>query len=423
MATALSALGVAAETDWPEFRGPAGNGVVPETDRTRDVPIHFSDAQNVAWKTPIPHQGWSSPTVLENRVWITTATVDGREFFVLCADAESGQLLHNKKLFHADNPEALGNEVNSYASPTPALEPGRVYVHFGSYGTACLNAENAEVLWERQDLPCRHYRGPGSSPIIFEDLLILTFDGVDVQYLAALDKNTGETRWRTDRSTEWLDLDEQGLPKREGDLRKAFTTPLVIEVNGVPLVVSQGSYSAFAYEARTGKEVWKIRNTSFSPAPRPVFGEGVLYLAVGRGPSELWAMRPDGEGDVTDTHTLWKASGRIVPEEPSPLLVDELLYLLSNGGVLTCLEAKTGEEVWSERLGGNHMASPIHADGRIYCLGVQGKVSVVKAGRSPEILATNTFESGFLASPAVVGQALFLRSKTHLYRIENLDNQ
>ncbi|MCX5757863.1 MAG: PQQ-binding-like beta-propeller repeat protein, partial [Candidatus Hydrogenedentes bacterium] len=385
----------ASQTDWPEFRGPWGNGLTaaPAAKNTLDLPLHWSETENVKWKTPIPFRGWSTPVVLGGQVWLTTATTDGHDFYAIGVDAATGEIRFNEKLFHADNPEALGNDVNGYASPSPVIEPGRVYVHFGSYGTACLDTSNGAVLWERRDLPCRHYRGPGSSPILFENLLVLTFDGVDVQYVAALEKKTGKTVWKTDRTTAWQDLDEQGQPKREGDFRKAFTTPLTIDVGGNPLLISPGSWAAYAYDARTGKEVWKTHNPAYSPAARPVFGNGLVFVATGRGTPELWAMRADGQGDVTDTHVAWKVAGRIVPEESSPLLVDDLLYMTGEDGVATCFEAATGKQVWSERLGGNYMASPIHADGQLYFFSVQGKTTILRAGRTYEVLATNKLDS------------------------------
>ncbi len=405
---------------WPQFRGPQGNGIVVPPGTERGVPLQWSETEHIAWKTEIPLQGWSTPVILDDQLWLTTATTDGHDFFVSRMDKETGAIVVNEKLFHADNPEALGNNVNSYASPSPVIEPGRVYVHFGSYGTACLDTTTNKTLWTRTDLPCRHYRGPGSSPILFENLLVLTFDGADVQYVIALNKNTGETVWKTNRTTEWKDLDEQGQPKREGDFRKAFTTPCIVSVNEIPLLISPGSYAAYAYEARTGREVWKTHNDAYSPSMSPLFGEGLVFLTTGRGETKaLWAVRPDGQGDITDTHVEWKLDGRLVPEEPSPIFLDGLLYIVSNDGIVTCMEAATGTQVWSERIGGNFMASPVYVDGRLYFCSVQGRTMVLRAGRTYEKLAVNELDDGCLASPAVDGKALFLRTKTHLYRIEN----
>ena len=417
--------GVPARTDWPDFRGPWRNGhaSAPGDTRLRGLPLRWSETENVRWKTAIPHQGWSSPVVMDGRVWLTTATEDGRDFFVIALDAETGEIRLNKKLFHADNPEPLGNNINGYASPSPVVEAGRVYVHFGSYGTACLDAATGKVLWERRDLECRHFRGPGSSPLLYENLLILSFDGVDVQYVVALDKMSGETVWKTERSTVWNDLDANGEPIRQGDLRKAYCTPLVYKSAGQDRMITLGSYTAFAYDPHTGKEIWNVSLPGFTPAARPVYGNGHVYIPTGRRPAELWAIRVGGEGDVSDTHVSWKIDERVVPQEPSPLLVDGLLYVVSNTGDAACLEAATGEEVWIERIGGSHMASPLYADGRLYFFSVQGKTTVLAAGRTYEKLATNALDSGFMASPAVSGNALILRTKTHLYRIETEESQ
>lgn len=417
----VATVAVAADTPsiaWPEFRGPTGNGIVAPPGVTVGLPLKWSETENVRWKTEIPLKGWSTPVVMDGQVWLTTATPEGNDFYAICVDAETGKILFNEKLFHSDTPEPLGNEVNSYASPTPAIEPGRVYIHFGSYGTACLDTKTFKVIWQRQDMPCRHFRGPGSSLIIFENLLVLTFDGADQQYLTALDKTTGKTVWKTDRTTAWKDLDENGKPQREGDFRKAFSTPLIIEANGKYQMVTVGSAAAYSYDPRTGREIWKTHNETHTPSVRPVYADGLAFITTSRNTPGLWAVRVDGEGDVTDTHVVWKLEGNGAPEEPSPLLLDGLIYLVSNDGMGTCLEAATGTEVWKQRIGGNYQASPIYADGNIYFFSTQGKGTIIKAGRTYEAVATNKLETGFMASPAVAGKALFLRSKTHLYRIE-----
>ena len=371
------------------------------------------------WKTAIPYIGWSTPVVMGGQVWLTTATEEGNDFFVLCLDAATGQIRFNQKLFHVDNPEPLGNSVNCYASPSPVIEAGRVYVNFGSYGTACLDTATCKTIWQRTDLPCRHYRGPGSSPIMFEDLLILSMDGINVQYLVALDKKTGRTVWKTNRTTAWNDLGADGKPKMEGDERKAFSTPLIIDVDGKPLMISSGSKAAYGYNPRTGEELWKVYHGSHTPASRPVFGRGLVMFATGMAKSAFWAVRPDGRGDVTDSHTAWKITGKAVPRMVSPVAVGDLLFMFSDGGVASCWEIATGHEVWEQRIGGHFTASPVYADGRLYGFNQDGKAFVIKAARSYELLATNTLDAGCMASPAVSGKALFVRTKTHLYRIES----
>lgn len=407
-------------TGWPEFRGPWGDGhVAAPGDAPVGLPLTWSETENVVWKTEIPKYGWSTPVIQDNDIWMTYATEDGTEYFVVCVEKETGKVRIDEKLFSHADPEPLGNGVNCYASPSSVIEPGRVYVHFGSYGTACLDTKTGKPIWSRTDLPCRHFRGPGSSPILFGSALILTFDGADQQYVAALDKETGKTLWRTDRSTKYTDVDEQGNVQREGDFRKGFSTPIVVDVKGTPVLVSVGSMAAFGYDARDGKELWTLRTPGHTPAPRPVYRDGLAYIINGRGPTELVALKIDGSGDLTDTNVAWKTEDKILPQEPSPIIVDDLIYLLTNNGTLSCLEAATGAQVYSERIGGNYVTSPILADGRLYFCSTQGKTCVVKAGRTYELLAENTLDEGFMASPAVSGKALFLRSKTHLYRIEN----
>ena len=401
-----------AGADWPEFRGPSSNGDAGDV----SLPLTWSETENVVWKTAIPHLGWSTPVIHEGRIWLTTATEEGNDFFVYCVDAASGRVLHNKKIFHEDAPEPLLNLVNCYASPSPAIEDGRVYVHFGSYGTACLDTTSGEVLWERRDLKCRHFRGPGSSPILFDDLLILSMDGVDVQYLCALDKKTGETVWKTPRTTEWDDFGKDGLPIREGDLRKAFCTPIIVELDGQRRMISLGSSAAYCYDPATGKELWKATLPGHSSSPRPIFDGERLYMGTGYGTTQFWGMyvEPrDGE------RVAWRMEGKNMPQTPSPILIDGLLYIVSNSGTVTCIEPATGEAVWSQRIGGSFMASPIHAGGKLYFSSIQGKTTVLRTGRVFESLAVNELDEGFMASPAVTGDALILRTKTHLYRIQD----
>jgi outer membrane protein assembly factor BamB len=259
----LSSIPAAQQSDasrfWAQWRGPHATGV----SSTANPPLKWSETENVKWKTAIHDKGWSTPVVWGKQVWLTTATEDGKGMFALCVDRDTGKILLDKKLFVNTKTEPLGNDVNCYAAPTPVIEAGRVYIHFGSYGTACLDTKSFKSLWERRDLPCRHYRGPSSSPILFENLLIITLDGVDKQYTVALDKKTGETKWKTDRTAEWNDLDNEGKPYMEGDMRKAHSTPVLVGVEGQPRMVSVGAKAAYMYDPRTGKEIWKIDTTGF----------------------------------------------------------------------------------------------------------------------------------------------------------------
>jgi outer membrane protein assembly factor BamB len=413
-------MAATAQADWPRFRGPSGDGLAtrPGGAERIGLPVRWSETENVAWKTAIPHLGWSSPVVMDGQIWLTTATAEGHDFYAICIDAKSGGIRFNERLFHTDDPEPLGNPLNGYASPTPVIEPGRVYVHFGSYGTACLDTKTFEVLWKRSDLPCRHYRGPGSSVILFEDLLILTMDGVDVQYLVALDKTTGRTVWKTDRTADWDDLDAEGKPRDEGDLRKAYTTPLIVERNGATQMISIGAKAFYGYDPRTGRELWKVNMPAFSGAAGPVYRDGIVYVVTGCGQTELMAVRVDGAGDVTDSHVLWKTA-RTVPRTPSPVLVGDLLFTINDTGIAVCLDTATGEPIWQERIRGNYAASLLYVDGNVYCFNQNGTSTVFKAARRFEVVATNTLDTGCMASPAVADSALILRTKTHLYRIES----
>jgi outer membrane protein assembly factor BamB len=413
---ALLSLSARSEESWPEFRGPTGQGI----SRATGLPVQWSETENVKWKTAIHGKAWSSPVVLGSQVWLTTATEDGTELFAVALDRETGKILHDVKLFHVDQPQ-YADRFNSYGSPTPVIEEGRVYVSFGSSGTACLDTKTAKVLWQRRDFPCNHWRGAGSSPTIWRNHLFLHFDGADQQYVVALDKQDGRTLWKTERSIDFKDLTPEGKPIRDGDFRKAFSSPLVITHEGVPLLISAGSKATYCYEPTTGRELWRVEEWKHhSGTVRPVVGHGMIYTATGLAKGELWAVKIGGKGIITDTHVAWKFTTN-VPNRPSPVLVGDLLFMVhQDTGVVSCLDARTGELVWRERLpgAGNHSASPIFAEGRLYFFNENGHCPVIEAGRQFKVLAENKLDAGFMASPAVAGNALFVRSKTHLYRLE-----
>ncbi len=400
----LSCVAVArAGDDWPQFRGPDGQG---HSD-SLGVALAWSETEHVTWKTEIPGQGWSSPVVLGNQVWMTTATEEGRSLRAVCVDRESGRLTHDVEAFHPAEPIEK-HATNSYASPTPILEGNRVYVHFGTLGTACLDTSTAQVVWQNQELQLDHQVGPGSSPALFEDLLLFNCDGIDVQYGAALNKKTGALVWKTQRS---------GVIDKPNDRKKAFVTPLVIHSGQRDLVIMTAAEWVYAYDPRTGQEIWNVKHPGFSGAPRPVFGHGLVFAGTGFMMPEMLAIRPDGVGDVTASHLAWKTD-KGAPTKPSPLLVGDELYLVSDAGVVTCLDAKTGKQHYRQRWGGHFSASPIAVDGRIYCCDEEGRTFVFAPGKKYQELAVNQLSGHVMASPAVAGSALFLRTDTHLYRIE-----
>jgi len=344
MAIVLLSLSAFAGHNWPQFRGPNGDG----TSDAMGLPIVWSETQNVKWKTTLHDKGWSSPVVWGEQIWVTAATEDGKRDFAICVDKNSGQILHDIHLWDNDKVYPLGNALNGYASCTPAVEAGRVYVHFGSYGTACLDTKSGKILWQRRDLPCEHFRGPGSSPILFENLLIFHMDGYDYHYIVALDKATGDTVWKTDRNIEY--------GTDNGDFMKSFATPRVIEAAGKLQLISPSSMATISYDPRTGKEYWRLRYKSHSGAAMPGWGHGLLYLNTGFGKADLLAVRPDGEGDITATHVVWTAK-KAIGSRPSQVLSGDLIFNVHDGtGVASCIEAMSGEELWSKRLGGEFSA-------------------------------------------------------------------
>lgn len=401
---ALSCL--LADEPWAEFRGASGTGHSPAT----GLPREWSETQNVVWKTPIRGLGWSSPVVWGKQIWLTSATPDGKELYVLCIDKETGKPIMDAKLFDVPAPKDTA-KFNSFASPTPVIEDGRVYIHFGSYGTACLDTKTGKPLWERRDIVCDHWRGPGSSPILYNNLLIVNYDGFDAQYVLALDKKTGRDVWKSVRSHKYAGAD--------GDTKKGYGTCAVFEINGKPQLISPAAQAIYALDPMTGKELWLARFPSHSTGSRPVYAHGLIYLSTGFGKADLYAIKPDGKGDVTDTHVAWKAT-KGIGSKPSPLVVDDLIYSLGDGGSLSCFDAKTGAEVWQGRVGKNFAASPLYADGLIWCFAEDGGAVMVQPGREFKKAGEGKLESGgrAMGTPAISGKALYVRTATHLYRIE-----
>jgi outer membrane protein assembly factor BamB len=386
-----------AAQNWPQFRGPDGQGHAAEG----NVPFEWGESRNVAWKVPVTGAGWSSPVVADGKVWITTAT-EGRDASLraLAFDVQTGKELVNVQVFPVRGRNAI-NPKNNRASPSPIVEGDRVYVHFGAEGTAALTTSGQIVWTARFDYESQH--GAGGSPILYGDLLIFSCDGGNDAFIVALDKQTGKVRWKTSRRFPW---------------DQAYTTPLVIRVGERDQIVSVGAYRAAAYDPANGKEIWRVSyENGFSNVPRPVYGNGLVYIATGFQQPTLIAVRADGAGDVTKTHVAWTLR-RGAPLTPSPLLVGGELYIVSDAGIASCIDAKTGELRWQQRLGGTFSASPIFAGGRIYFLSEQGIATVIAPGVEFRALAVNTLDGATLASIAVSDGSFFIRSHTHLYRIK-----
>jgi len=388
--------------DWPQFRGPTGQGHATE----RGLPLEWSETKNIIWKTPVPGLGWSSPTVANGRVWLTTVVESKQRRGVsaslraLAFDVATGREIVNVEVFRLDDAGYV-NPKNSRASPTPIVDGDRVFVHFGAEGTAALST-SGEILWTTH-LRYESQHGNGGSPTLYQDLLIINCDGNGGDaYVVALDTASGKPRWKTAR-------------RRPAD--QAYSTPLVITVGQQDQLVSVGAYRAAAYDPLTGQEIWRVSyGDGFSNVPRPVFGQGLVFIATGFQTPALMAVRPDGKGDVTRTHVAW-TNTRGAPYTPSPLLVGNDLYYVSDTGVLSLADAASGQIVWQQRLGGNYSASPVFADGRIYFQSEEGMTTVIAPGREFRRLASNRLDGATLASMAVSGGSFFIRSQSHLYRI------
>jgi outer membrane protein assembly factor BamB len=408
---------------WPGFRGPTGDG---HSDAV-NLPIQWNEKDNnILWKTKIHGKAWSSPVVLGDRVWVTTADelldeqvapakggppanpVKEVTYFAVCVDRVSGKIIHDIRLGSDKNP-AYCHPFNSYASSTPFVEKGRLYAHFGSPGTWCIDTETGKTLWERRDFKCNHFRGPASSPVVYGDLLYLIFDGADLQYVAALDKNTGSTVWKTDREIKYS--------TDEGDFKKAYATPALFGIAGKPQLICPSAESTQAFDPITGSEIWRINHGGMNGSARPVMGNNLLYLTSGH-TGRLLAAKPNGTGTLPKEAVVWQAA-KGVPTRPSLLLDGEMLYMVSDNGIVSGLDALTGKAYWSERLDGEFSASPILAGKHLYCCNQIGKTYVLAAGKTFEIIAENRLDDGFMASPAVAGENLFLRTKTHLYCVSS----
>lgn len=424
---ALISVAHATGLESPEWRGPGGQG----HSAAKGIPTSWGESQNVAWKCPLPGRAWSSPVIDGDQVWLSTAIetaaasedaalrlkantgdqpltlLEKVELRALCVDRKSGKLLQQIPLITEREPQWV-HQLNSYASPTPVLEKGRAYFHFGTFGTFGVDTRSGKVLWGNTNLHIMHENGPGSSPILSGDLLVFHLDGSDTQSIVALSKKTGQVAWRTPRSGKMSDHPQ---------LRKSYATPALVTWDGRQAILSQGADWLYAYEPAQGHELWKIAYGSlgFSLSSRAVLGHGMIFLATGYSRSEIQAIRLGGNG-VVPSHAWKYAKG--APTMSSPLLVgDELYFVSDSGGMWTCLDAHTGQEHYRERLGGSHSASPLLVDGNIFLPSREGVTSVIAPGKQFKLVASNTLPGRIMATPTAVGDSLYLRTDTALYRI------
>jgi len=401
----------AQEGNWTHFRGTNLDGISADD----QVPVIWSDTTNVIWKTEIRGRGWSSPVVYGNQVWVTTATVDGKEMSGVCVDFNSGKVLFDILLFKQDSIYGK-HSINTYATPTPCIEQGFVYLNFGSSGTACVNTKDGKIVWKRNDFKVEHVQGTGASPILYKDFLILHYEGTDQQFIVALNKRTGETVWRTDRPKECYDL-LQPIGK------KAYITPIVVNVAGRDLLISNGAAVCIAYDVQTGKEVWRVIQGEDSTIAMPFAEDRVVYFYTsfvsppdGEKYAELLAVDPTGSGDITKSNVLWRVKSPII-QLLTPLIKDGIIYTVDSRNNLIVIDAKTGATLYTKRLKNKYNASPVYAGGRVYFTSVKGETLVLKAGRTLEILAENQLPGEIYATPAIVNNSLIIRNESTLYRI------
>ena len=430
LSTALMGKHAAAEAlpSWSQWRGPAGQGHAPAA---KDLPRVWSESENIAWKTPVEGKGWSSPVLDRGRIWLTTAVetplseaekaerlakvenssslqVSGPvSLRAVCLDAATGKRLHDIELFRQSQPDPI-HSLNSYASPSPILDGGRLYCHFGTNGTAAVDAATGAILWSHTLQKIKHENGAGGTPVLFGNRLIFDCDGSDQQYIVALDTATGEVAWKTERS---------GERNPEPQLKKAYGSPIVTEVDGRTVLLSTGADWLYAYDPTDGRELWKQAYgvLGFSIVPRPIVGHGMAFISTSFMQPELLAVKlPTGDALP---EIAWRVK-KSVPNIPSPILVGDEIVMVSDKGVATCLDADSGEVRFSERLGGNFCSSPLYADGRIWVGNREGQTFILTPGKEFHVEATNQLDGEIMATPIAVGPALFLRTDKAVYRIE-----
>lgn len=399
------------DENWTHFRGSSLNGIAT----VENVPVSWGEETNMKWKTAIHGKGWSSPVVFGNQVWLTTAAEEGKELFAVCLDFITGEIIFDIKVFSLDSAISI-NAVNTYATPTPAIENGFVYVNYGSLGTACINTTNGSVVWTRTDLKCDHVHGPGSSVFLYKDFLILHYEGVDVRFITALDKHNGKTIWITHRQDE---------PYKELSMieKKAYVTPLLINLNGRDLIISNGSAIINAFDPSSGEEVWGIKRGVVSTVPMPIEENGIVYVKLGgmigedrSRFSELVAVNPDGSGDISNTNILWTFRVAYIPVS-TPVIKDGLIYTSDSDRTLKCIDASNGKEVWNYKSKSLFNSSPIYANGNVYFSSTGGETMVVKAGRELNIVSENKLNGEIWATPAILRNNILMRTDRYLYRI------
>ncbi len=409
----MLSLGWVQAQDWPQFRGPSGDGHAA----AKNLPLEWSKVKNMAWYVEIPGKGWSSPILVDGRIYLTTAVVTSgeeenakadRSLRTLCLDAASGKTLWNVEIFQQDGAKAPStiHQKNSHASPTPVLHDGRLYVHFGHQGTACLNPKDGQKIWENRTLYYEPRHGNGCSPIIVDDKMVFSCDGTLEQFVVALRLADGQVAWKFRRPT-------------QAKSKFAFCTPEYISDSGRKMIISPGADVVNALDPKTGEEIWHCRYEGYSIVPKPVYGNGIVYVSTSFDTPDLLAIRPNGKGDVTESHVVWEMDQQKRPPKTCSMILDgENLFWVSDNGIASCVDAKSGHIEWQERIVGEYSASPILSEGRLYFQNETGACTVLEAGRAFKKLAENKLEGErTLASFAATAGTLFIRTEKGLYRI------
>lgn len=388
---------------WPQFRGP-NHGHAPTDSKP---PISWSEQKNVLWKAKTPGSGWSSPVISDGKLWLTTAYPKERSLRVLCFDIQSGKLLRNIELFRPKKLVQL-HARNGHSTPTPTLDRKRLYVHYGTYGTAAIRLSDAKVVWRNTEHKIEHQWGPGSSPCLFEGKLVLNFDGMKNRFVVALDAETGKTLWKTKRSAETKD---------NGFFKKSFSTPVVVRDNGGAVVLTSGANQTCALNLNDGKELWSTSYFGYAGVTAPVVSESIAYATSGYGDGLIQAINLAGSKSKEAGKVLWSTK-KNAPIIPTPVVVDGSLYMVSDRGILSCLDKVTGKVHWRKRLEGNFASSLLYVSGNLLLSNDRGKTFVIRPSvESCDIITANQLDSNIQATPAVFGNSIFIRTKNSLYRI------
>jgi len=396
MLTIIALSDTALAENWPGWRGPRGDG----TSLEKNVPLRWSGTQNVVWKVSIPGKGHASPIVWGRHIFVVTAIKEKKQRILLCLDRKDGKILWQRVVLEA--PLERINSLNSYASSTPATDGQRVYISFLDRDKMFIAAYDFDgnSLWEVRPGVFASMHGYCSSPVLWKDKVIVNGDHDGPSYIVALSRATGQTIWKTPR------------PNRT----RSYCTPIIRQIDGRNQMVLSGTMCVASYDPDNGEQHWLIDGPTEQFVASIVYNGELLFMTCGFPDRFVQAIRPDGRGNVTDTNVLWQKD-RDCSYVPSPIAFGPYFLVVTDNGVATCFEAKTGKSCWRERLGPHYSASLVSANGLVYFLSDKGVMTVVKPGAELEIVARNELGQNTYASPAISDSQMFLRGIKNLYCI------